>query len=537
MNLHRFCFFLSMALSAPSLASADESSPRLLLLLTIDQGRGDYLERFRPALSGGLAWLVDEGVVFTDAHHAHAYTVTAAGHAALSTGRHPASSGMVGNDFYDRSEGKWVYSVEDRASVVLMPEGADGSSPGRSPARLLATGLADWIQLTSPESKVYSVGGKDRASILMGGKNADAAYWYDVRIGHWVTSEYYTSAYPAWVQTFHRERRVESYFGSTWSPLPVSEALLSRMEIETADGWFSRAFGRASLYPNRGYYNAVFYSPFLESYLFDFAERLVTEEELGADDTTDVLALSFASVDTVGHGYGPNSRELLDTVLRLDRELGEFFTFLDETVGLDRVAVSLSADHGVAPVPEYRASQGLAGSRRSTEDYVCVQRAGQAFEKKFGDDDWFVRAYHFDYETLARRNVSRATLESALKAELVRCPNIVQVWTRTEIEAAGTSSWVDPTLALFVHSFHPERSPDLYVVEKEFLVGNFPGTTHGSPHHYDTHVLALVRWPGAEPGSVSERIHTVDLPVTLASLLSVATPEGVDGVDRSKLIR
>ena len=133
--------------------------------------------------------------------------------------------------------------------------------------------------------------------------------------------------------------------------------------------------------------------------------------------------------------------------------------------------------------------------------------------------------------------MSRATLESALKAELVRCPNIVQVWTRTEIEAAGTSSWVDPTLALFVHSFHPERSPDLYVVEKEFLVGNFPGTTHGSPHHYDTHVLALVRWPGAEPGSVSERIHTVDLPVTLASLLGVATPEGVDGVDRSKLIR
>jgi len=537
MYLRRFCFFLLMALLALSPASADESSPRLLLLLTIDQGRGDYLERFRPALTGGLSWLMDQGVVFTDAHHAHAHTVTAAGHAALSTGRHPAGSGMVGNNFYDRSEGRWVYSVEDLAFEVLMPEGADGSSPGRSPARLLATGLADWIQSDSPDSKVYSVGGKDRASILMGGKNADTAYWYDFPTGHWVTSNYYTSSYPAWVQNFQRERRVESYFGTTWSPLPVSETLLSRMEIDPASGSFSRAFGRASLYPNPRYYNAVFYSPFLETFLFDFAKRIVTEEALGTDDAIDVLALSFASVDTVGHGYGPNSRELLDTFLRLDRALGEFFRFLEKTIGLDRVVVSLSADHGVAPVPEYRASQGLSGARRSAADYVCVQRAGQAFEKTFGDDDWFVQPYHFNYETLGRRNLSRATVESALKAELARCPNIAQVWTRTEIEAAGASSRVDPQLELFVHSFHPERSPDLYVVEKEFLVGTLRGTTHGSPYEYDTHVLALVRWPGAQPRSVSERIHTVDLPVTLASLLGVTTPTDVDGVDRSKFIR
>jgi predicted AlkP superfamily pyrophosphatase or phosphodiesterase len=309
------------------------------------------------------------------------------------------------------------------------------------------------------------------------------------------------------------------------------------MEIDPAHGPFSHAFGRASLYPNPRYYNAVFYSPFLESFLFDFAEQLVTEEALGSDDTIDVLALSFASVDTVGHRHGPNSRELLDTVLRLDRELGEFFRFLDETIGLDRIAISLSADHGVAPVPEYRAARGLPGARRSSEDYVCFQRAGQAFEKKFGDDDWFVRPFHFDYETLARHNVTRATLEAALKAELLKCPNIVQVWTRTEIEAGRTSVSSGPTLELFVHSFHPERSPDLYVVEKEFLVGSLSGTTHGSPYDYDTHVLALIKWPGAEPSSVSERIHTVDLPVTLAALLGVATPDDVDGVDRSKLIR
>jgi len=251
--LNRFYLVATMALAVPVDGAQEESRPRLLLLLTIDQGRGDYLERFAPALEGGLARLAREGVVFTDAHHAHAYTVTAAGHAALSTGRHPSHSGMVANNFYDRTLDRWVYCLEDYGSAVLPPEDAPQSSAGRSPKQLLTTGIGDWIQSASPESMVYSVGGKDRAAILMGGQNADGAYWYDARAGHWVTSQHYRKEYPDWVQRFHRERRVDAYFGQMWIPLPMSNELLVKMNIELADGPFARTIGNASVYRTSAY--------------------------------------------------------------------------------------------------------------------------------------------------------------------------------------------------------------------------------------------------------------------------------------------
>lgn len=536
MHLQRFTLLAAIAVLTPSSTPADDASPRLLLLLTIDQGRGDYLERFEPMLSGGLARILDEAVVFTDAHHDHAGTVTAPGHASLSTGRHPGNSGVVGNEFFDRTEGRRVYCVEDNASPVLMPAGARGASPGRSPARLLGTGLADWIRAATPSSKVFSVGAKDRSAVLMGAKNADAAYWFDVNTGQWVSSAYYMSAYPEWATQFHRARHIESYFGTTWTPVSVDESLLGRIGIADGDGPFVHSLGGDILFPTRSFYNAVFNSPFIESYLLDFAEIVVREESLGADETVDVLALSFASVDTVGHDYGPNSRELLDAIIRLDRELDAFFAFLDELVGLENIAMSLSADHGVASFPEHLQAQGLPGARMSPEDHACVQRAGRAFEQEFGDDDWFAHPLYFDLQTLERHKVSRERAEAALATELARCPGIAKAWTRTEIEAARSASPIDPTLALYVHSFHPERSPDIYLQLQEFHIDRMRGTTHGSPYSYDTHVIALIRWPGMSPKSVPDRVHTVDLPVTLASLLDVEIPEDVDGVNRMDLM-
>ncbi len=518
-------------------ANAQDPAPRLVLLLTVDQGRGDYLERFQPSFEGGFKRLLDHGVLFTDAHHFHAGTVTAAGHASLSTGRYPAHSGMVGNEWYDRTDGKHVYCVEDATTPILAPEGAKpGSGAGRSPARLLTNGLGDWIQASDPNSKVFSIGAKDRSAVLMGGKNAQGAFWFDRRNGQWVTSTHYASEYSAWVREFHRERFAESYFGRTWTPLEVPHTLLDEMKI-VGDPDFTHALGRADFYPTTRFYNALYNSPFIEPYLLDFAKKLVVAHELGEDESVDVLALSFASVDTVGHTFGPNSPEVLDTMLRLDRGLGELFDFLDERIGLANVAISLSADHGVASLPEYQSSQNLPGGFLSAEDYACFQTAGRAFQEKFGKDDWFHEALYFNNETLKRRDVERSSLESIIATELARCPSVERVWTRTEIENASAGGSMDPTLELYLHSFHPERSPDLYVQHKEGLIGRVRGTTHGSPYRYDTHVMALVQWPGAQRGTINERVNTVDLPVTIASLLGIDFPDNVDGVDRSDLIR
>lgn len=535
-----------MLLVAEAASAEENGRPKLVLFLSIDQGRAEYLERFRPVLRGGLGRLLDESVVFADTHQDHAVTVTSPGHASLATGLYPSHSGIVSNDWYDRGEKRNVYSVEDRDAPILPVAGArEQSTAGRSPKRLLGTTLGDWLKESSPESKVYSISGKDRSAILLGGKKADGAFWYDPRSGQWVTSRYYASEYPSWVRGFQASAPAEEYFGLRWDPLPVASGLLVTMEIDSsrdggegaAEPGFPKSIGRGSLVPDASFYQSLFASPFIESYLLQFAERLVREEKLGTDEATDLLALSFSSVDSVGHSYGPNSRELLDTVLRLDRELESFFAFLDGTIGMSRIAVVLSADHGVAPLPEYRLARGLPAGRVGSDDFRCIQGAGRAFATKFGKGSWFVAPLHFDYDELAARGVSREAAEAFLAKELSACPSVARVWTRSELER--DPSWdegVDPTLALYRHSFYAERSPDLYLQLKRWYINVSRGTTHGSPEDYDTHVPGIIDWPGVKPRKVERRIATVDLPVTLASLLRIATPSGLDGVDRSDLM-
>ena len=532
-------FLASAVLLGAGSVSAETAPPKLVIFLSIDQGRAEYLERFRPALEGGLLFLLERGVVFTETHHAHANTVTAPGHASLSTGRFPSRSGIVGNDWYERDEEREVYCVEDRESPVLAVGDGGARRPeflGRSPHRLRGTALGDWVKRRSRASKVYSVAGKDRSSVLMGGKNADGAFWFDGGSGQWVTSSYYMDEYPVWIREFHARRLADGYFGRTWGPLPVPEALLSSMRVEASgegaeDSGVPKVLGQGTLSEDSGFYHALFETPFLEPYLLAFAETLVREEELGADDATDFLALGFSSLDSVGHDYGPNSRELLDAVLRLDRELEAFFRFLDRTVGLGQVAVAVSADHGVAPLPEYQARHGLPGRRVSTSDLACVARAGKP--------EWFLAPLTFDEKALAKENIKREAAEALVAEELSGCPGVTRVWTRTAIESAGRggAEAVDPTLLQFARSFYPGRSPDLYVQFAEGYIEDHEGTTHGSPYAYDTHVPGIIFWPGVPPRTVEERIATVDLAVTIASLLGLKRPEDVDGVDRSALMR
>jgi hypothetical protein len=512
---------LLAAFAAIPAPSADEPRPTLVLFLTIDQARADYLDRFRPVLGEGLARLLNRGVLFENAHHLHAVTVTAPGHASLATGLFPSHSGIVGNDWFDRKENRSFYCVEDWEAPLLKPSTGAGrgiwSPSGRSPKNLLATGLGDWMKDARPGTKVYSIGGKDRSSILMGGKRPDGVYWYDPRSGQWVTSRYYATEYPAWVRRFHQRRPADEYFGKSWG---------------SHDG-APRAVGRTGPFPDSGFYAALFESPFIETYLLELARVLVQEEGVGRDETTDLLALNFSSVDSIGHEYGPDSPELLDAVVHLDRELGRFFDFLDREIGMSNVAIALSSDHGVAPLPEHQSRNGLPGGRLDASDFECFQKSGKAFEAKFGKADWFAAPYLFDFEVLASRDLPRETAEAFLARELAACPSVARVWTRSELARDSA----DPVQGLYRNGFHPERSPDLFLQLAWGLISRTNGTTHGSSWEYDTHVPFLLVWPGAKPGTVAERTGTVDLPVTIAALLGVETPRNLDGVDRSTRIR
>lgn len=532
---------LAAAATSPAAPSSSRPPVRLVVFIVVDQARADYFTRFRPLFRGGLRYLLEESVVFTEAHHDHAVTTTAPGHAALATGCHPARSGIVDNTWFDRQRGRRVHAFGDPAAPILPAGGGKSSSPGRSPRNLLCSTLADWHKEKHPGARVFAVGGKDRAAIPLAGGSANAAYWFDSSKGQWVTSRRYRDDYPAWMKALNEPKMADSYFGKPWEPVPIDADAYKRAGIVMPQGWaggraFSHALGGSIFRPESSYYSDVFQSPFVDDGVVTVAKALLDNEGLGRRDTPDFLGLAFSAVDGVGHLHGPNSPEILDTFLRLDRALGELFAHIDATVGLRHVAFALSADHGVMPLPELPPSPGVAARRFSAEaeDAICIQNVAGKLKKRLGDETWLLHGLYLDYEAIGRRDLRRQDVEGELARLLEECPAVEKAWTRTELETPGST---DARAEQFRHSLHPGRSPDVLVQYKAFHMDRLDGSTHGSPYDYDTHVPLLLSVPGVPAKVVSERVHTVDLAPTLASLLGIPAPEALDGVDRSALFR
>lgn len=514
-------------------------APRLVLFLVIDQGGAEQLERHRPLFTGGLARLLDESARFTDAHHFHADTETAPGYATLATGRFPRAHGIVSNYWIDPEAGEWVYAVGDPELDI-------------SPRRLLADALGDWMKQAVPGAKVFAASGKDRSAVLLGGHRPDGAFWYDPETGRFTTSEYYPAGgdagEPAWLEAFHRDEPPVAHFGRAWEPLPEVAAAaaalgVSELDYGAADPWFHfpHALGGMSVAPGEAYFYDLYASPFADAYLGRFARALLEGEELGRDAVPDLLAIAFSALDLVGHDYGPDSLEYADTLVRLDRTLGELLDAVDRAVGLERTLVVLSADHGVAPAPEVDAARGGPGRRAGATEVLCVQGLEAALDERFGPPGpgrrWLRPGPFFDPEALAERGVERGEAEAAAREVLEACPGVARVWTRSELAAARLPD--EPMALFFAHSFHPERSPDLlFQLEEGFLPLTPPrATTHGSPYPYDTHVPWLIRGAGIPPGEIAGRVATADVAPTAAALVGIPPPAGLDGVDRSDAVR
>jgi hypothetical protein len=374
----------------------------------------------------------------------------------------------------------------------------------------------------------------------MGGINADAAYWYDSRTGQLITSQYYMKEYPSYIEQFHERKIADSYFGKAWQPLPVEPEMYDKLDIKPLDrGVFKwslpHPLGGAAFTPTSSFYDAFYDSPFMDAYLIELATTIIENESLGDDTHLDVLALGFSALDLVGHDYGPNSPEVLDVVLRLDRNLGDLFEAVDAAIGMRNVVIALGGDHGVMTIPEYRQIQNADAKRFATDDVLCFQQAEGKLDERFGEEDWLHRGLYLDYEAIGKRNLRRQEVEEALAEIVSQCPSVEKVWTRTELESPAPSS--DPFRDKYLHSFNADRSPDLFVQLKKYHLSRlFDGTTHGTPYDYDTHVPMILVVPGVPPRAISQRVNTVDLAPTLAALLGIPTPDDVDGVDRSKLI-
>jgi Type I phosphodiesterase / nucleotide pyrophosphatase len=556
----RLLFFAALALSTTRSIAAESppvtivppsaETPRLAVVIAIDQFRADYLVRFRPYFgAGGFKRLLEGGADYRNCFYRHATTITAPGHATILSGVHANVHGIIANDWLDRNTWEMMSNTEDRDSpLVGLPSEFPLASlhvpkAGRSPKNFEATTVGDQLKLRfGANAKVFAVSNKDRSAILLGGKLADSAYWDES--GAFVTSRYYRDALPAWVEAFNAEHRAEKAFGSTWERL-LDSAIYDAVQGpddapgESAEYGLTRVFpkkidgGAAALSPN--FYTAFENAPASAVMLGEFVQAAVHDEKLGHHAATDLLCVSFSQIDAIGHSYGPDSHEVMDSVLRLDRVIADLLDCIDREVGLKNCIVVVTADHGSTPLPErvqaLRPSIPAGRIRVAEFDAAAKQALDAAFGAPLGDDYWATRdgmGYHLRPSTLAAKKIGADDAAKVLKTAMLSLPSVAEVFTRAEILAAPPEG--DSLLAAVRRSYYAPRDRDVVIVLKPYFINRTPaGTTHGMPYDYDQHVPQLWFGAGVTPSVHLERVGVDDLAPTLAAHLGVPRPPQAEG--------
>lgn len=505
--------FIPGALALQTQRRSSETSPaqpKLVLLIVVDQFRYDYLTRWRDQYTGGIARLLDHGAVFTNANYEHYPTVTAVGHATILSGASPALSGIVGNDWYDRESGKQITSVSDE-SVKLL-----GGPPeaGSSPRRMLVSTLGDELKMSNGgASRVIGISLKDRSAILSVGHAADAAYWFDTTTGNFVSSTYYFSNLPNWVKDFNQNRAADHYAGKKWDVPGETNTRILNMPPE----------------PGQALYEAVYNSAFGNELLANFTQQALADEKLGQRGVTDILSVSFSSNDTVGHVVGPDSPAVRDLSIRTDRLIGSLLDQIDKTIGLDQVLVILTADHGVAPLPEILRERKLPGGRM--ESATLFNPIQAALEEAYGSGKWILATAgtspYLNHALIAEKNLDRTEVRRVAASAVAAVPHVLRVYTWNQLQSGETNG--DLFSQRVLRSFNPVRSGDLEVLLDPYWIRRSTGTTHGTPYSYDTHVPLILMGPGIRPGKYSQNVAMNDLAPTLATLLEIETPNGSVG--------
>ncbi len=529
--------------------------PKLVLQITVDALRGDLPQRFRANMGEeGLAFLLDHGVHYTNAHYQHANTETIVGHTALATGAPPAVNGMVGNVWYDRAEQRAVYNIED-SDYSLLSEGADvdqsteidatqrvAQGDGRSPTNLLTSTIGDEIvKAYNGHARSFAVSFKDRGAVSMGGE-LGKAFWFSKASGGFVTSDYYYDSYPEWVTEWNGKGFVDAYHGQHWKLLLDQDEYLFAEEGDVSHKTEIATFKRTFPYPygpkDFEYFTTMLsLRPAADEIVADFAKTLIDAESLGEAEHPDYLAISFSATDYVIHINGPSSLEAEDALLRLDQTLADLFQHIDDRVGLHNTLIVLSADHGAPDTPGYIANRG--GSKADYFSVNTMKESGlfEATKKAFGLGEELILEYADPYVYLNRDLIAEKELEldqvqSMIADTLGQIHGIYQAFAASAIEQGRVQ---DSRVARLVsNNHHPARSGDIYLVfHPNVYINDFDGlrvaSVHGSPWRYDTHVPVIFAGHGIQGQKVSTEVTPYDIAPTIAHRLGISFPDGSTG--------
>lgn len=521
-------YFFSTFLSA-------QERPKLVIGIVVDQMRFDYLYKYWDDYGEkGFKRLMTGGHVVRDGHYHYAPTYTGPGHASIYTGSSPSLHGIIANEWYSPQLKRFVYCAEDQNANSV----GTGTPNGKmSPRNMTATTLTDQLEIaTVKKSKTFGVSIKDRGAILPTGFLTDGAYWYDAGTGHFITSDFYRKTLPEWVNQFNARDLVNKYMDQIWKPLlPVERyneswpdtAGFERPFTHTEKAAFPYDLKEISTLKRFGVNNSktglLPSTPYGNTLLIEFAKALIQAEQIGEDNITDLLAVSFSSPDYAGHQFGAHSREIQDIYLRLDQELGQFLDFIDQRIGLANSLIFLSADHGAADAPGLLSPP--AGYFRTAifEDTLrkfLVAKYGQDPIENVSNQQIFFKTGAVD---------DLENLRGIISGFALAYPGVHSVLNLHDLSSCSVDEGICSRIKRGVM---PNRSGDLYIQYLPGWIDDWAmkgGTTHGSAYAYDTHVPILFYGWGIKQGESFSRVYIQDIAPTVCQLLKIAYPSGCTG--------
>ncbi len=467
-------------------------------------------------------------------------TFTGPGHASIYTGTTPSVHGIISNQWISRTGKPNVYCAGDAAVQTV---GSSSPAGKMSPKMLFTSTITDEVQKASGNrSKIIGIALKDRGAILPAGKYPTGVYWYDGSNGSWITSTFYMKELPKWVSDFNKKELPAKYLSQPWATLlPVEKYTESDPDDNECEEPFKGMakpvfpYDLSALMKDNGGLGLIRSTPFGNTLTKELAVEAVVNEDMGKDSITDFLALSFSSTDYIGHQFGPQSVEVEDCYLRLDKDIAELLKFLDEKVGRQNYLLFLTADHGAtASVPFSLKKNVPAGNME--EDQVA-DSLKKYFMRTY-KDSFLLAVSAFDIY-LKRDLIEKKKLkleEVQKKAALyIRSLNgVADAVSEYEIQQ---KNFQGDTIRMKIKAgFHSQRSGDIiYVLKPNWVLGFPKGTSHGSPYLCDTHVpLIFFGWK-VKKGSTDEALNITDLAPTICSMLNIPNPSGCTGIPINKL--
>ncbi|MFI5453803.1 alkaline phosphatase PafA [Pedobacter sp. UC225_61] len=514
--------------------------PKLVVGMVIDQMRWDYLYRFYNRYSkGGFKRLINEGFSVENTFIPYLPTQTACGHSSIYTGSVPALNGIIANSWYDPTLGRDMYCTEDKEEKTV---GSTSNAGQMSPKNLKVTTITDELRLaTNFQGKVISISLKDRGSILPGGHSANAAYWHDGLTGNWITSTHYMKNLPNWVNDYNAQKVSDKFFNQDWNTLyPINTYTNSDSDNVTYEGKFTGETSSSFPHLTKQYvgknYEMIKSLPYGNTMTIDFAKLAVQNENLGKDAITDFLAISCSATDYVGHQFGPNSIELEDTYLRLDKDLEELFTYLDKTVGKGNYLFFLSADHGVAHAPEFLNKNNIPAERYTTR--AVVKGLDSLLQQKFQLNKAIINIMN-DQVIFNRKVIDNSTADfTAVKSTVI---NYLKK-QRGVSNAIDLNNLQNTTLPATLktrleNGYNPKLSGDIQIIGNAgwYNSSSSSGIGHGGWYPYDSHIpLVFMGWK-VKPGKTNETHYMTDIAATLAAMLHIQMPSGSIGTPITEL--